>query len=76
MLTQIWTALIVMLLLRWLKLKAKLAWSLANLVALLRQQLFVYRDLWTWLNAPFEPPPLLAHQLALPWTAPPNWDTI
>jgi hypothetical protein len=75
-LTQIWTALIVMLLLRWLKLKAKFAWSLANLVALLRQQLFVYRDLWNWLNAPFEPPPLLAHQLALPWTAPANLDTI
>jgi hypothetical protein len=28
-------------------------------VALLRQQLFVYRDLFTWLNNPFEPPPAL-----------------
>jgi hypothetical protein len=27
------------------------------LVALLRQQLFVYRDLFAWLNQPFEPPP-------------------
>ena len=56
---QIWTALIAMLVLRWLKLKARFAWSLSNLVALLRQQLFVYRDLWTWLDSPFQPPPAL-----------------
>lgn len=56
---QIWTALITMLLLRLLKMKAKFAWSLANLVALLRHQLFVYRDLWTWIDQPFQPPPLL-----------------
>jgi hypothetical protein len=59
-LTQIWTALIVMLLLRWLMLKAQYGWSLSNLVALLRQQLFVYRDLWAWLDAPFEGPPAAA----------------
>jgi hypothetical protein len=29
---------------------------LSNLVALLRQQLFVYRDLWKWLAEPFCPP--------------------
>lgn len=57
--TQIWIALIAMLLLKYLKLKATYGWSLSNLVALLRQQLFVYRDLWTWLNCPFEPPPAL-----------------
>jgi len=55
--TQIWTALIVMLLLRWLMLKATYGWSLSNLVAMLRMQLFVYRDLQTWLNNPFEGPP-------------------
>jgi len=43
--TQVWTALIAMLLLRYLQLRAKFAWSLSNLAALLRQQLFVYRDL-------------------------------
>jgi Transposase DDE domain/Domain of unknown function (DUF4372) len=58
--TQIWTALIAMLILKYLKLKSTYDWSLSNLVALLRQQLFVYRDLWTWLNCPFEPPPALA----------------
>jgi len=57
--TQIWTALIAVLLLKYLQLKSKYAWSLSNLVALLRMNLFVYRDLWRWLDAPFtEPPPL------------------
>jgi Transposase DDE domain/Domain of unknown function (DUF4372) len=66
--TQIWTALIVMLLLRWLRLKSTYGWSLSNLIAMLRMQLFVYRDLWAWLNNPFEGPPQLAisEQLLLP----------
>jgi hypothetical protein len=55
---QIWTALIAMLLLKYMQLKARFGWSLSNLVALLRQQLFVYRDLWRWLNCPFEAPPI------------------
>ena len=68
---QIWTALIAMLLIRYLQLRATFGWSLSNLLALLRQQLFVYRDLWTWLNAPFQPPPVPVSvpqqlQLALP----------
>ena len=63
---QIWTALIAMLLLRYLQLRATFGWSLSNLVALLRHQLFVYRDLMTWLNQPFHPPPELAEQLLLP----------
>ena len=58
--TQIWTALIVMLLLRYLQLLSKIKWSLSNLVALLRQQLFVYRELTAWLNNPREGPPQLA----------------
>jgi hypothetical protein len=58
--TQIWTALIAMLILKYLKLKSTYGWSLSNLVALLRQQLFVYRNLWTWLDCPFEPPPVPA----------------
>ena len=57
--TQIWTALIAILLLRWLQLRSSFGWSLSNLVALLRQQLFVYRDLWTWLDNPFGDPPQL-----------------
>ena len=57
--TQIWTALIAMLVLKYLHLKSQYGWSLSNLVALLRQQLFVYRDLYLWLDAPFQAPPVL-----------------
>jgi hypothetical protein len=56
--TQIWTALIAMLLLKYLQLRSQRGWSLSNLVALLRWNLFTYRDLWTWLENPFETPPL------------------
>jgi hypothetical protein len=55
---QIWTALIALLLLKYLQLKARFGWSLSNLVALLRMNLFVYRDLWTWLDEPFAAPPV------------------
>lgn len=53
---QIWTALIAMLLLKYLQMRAALGWSLSMVVALLRQQLFVYRDLWRWLSDPLQPP--------------------
>ena len=52
--TQIWTALIALLAVKFLQLQAKFPWSLSRLIALLRQQLFVYRDLWRWLESPFE----------------------
>jgi hypothetical protein len=58
--TQIWTALIAMLILKYLQLRSKFSWSLSNLIALLRHQLFVYRDLFSWLDNPFEGPPALA----------------
>lgn len=57
--TQIWTALIAMLLLKYLQMRSTFAWSFSNLVALLRQQLFVYRDLMSWLNNPYQAPPAL-----------------
>jgi hypothetical protein len=57
--TQIWTALIAILIVKYLQLRSTFTWSLSNLVALLRQQLFVYRDLFTWLNDPFQAPPAL-----------------
>src|SRR5438046_9278413 len=53
---QIWTALITMLLLKYLQFKAKLGWALSNLVALLRWNLFTYRDLWAWIDDPYETP--------------------
>jgi len=71
--TQVWTALIAMLVLKYLQLKSTFCWSLSTLAALLRQQLFFYRDLWVWLDDPFEAPPALAgvhddaQQLAISW---------
>ena len=58
LLVQIWTALIAILILKYLQMKSSFGWSLSNLVALLRMNLFVYRDLWTWLNNPFTAPEL------------------
>ena len=66
---QIWTALIAVLLLKYLQWRARFGWSLSNLVALLRQQLFVYRPLWRWLDQPFEPPPLLELSPIQSWLA-------
>jgi hypothetical protein len=54
--TQLWTALIAMLMLKVMQLRATFGWSLSNLVAMLRMNLFTYRDLWDWLNAPFQTP--------------------
>lgn len=54
---QIWTALIAMLLLRYLQLISRFGWSLSNLVALLRMNLFTHRDLRAWLDKPFTVPP-------------------
>lgn len=65
---QIWTALIAVLILRYLQLLSKFPWSLSNLVALLRMNLFTHRDLWSWVNQPFEIPPVPyePEQLAFP----------
>jgi len=54
---QVWTALIAILLLKYLQLRSRFAWSLSNLVALLRMNLFTHRDLWKWLDQPFSGPP-------------------
>jgi hypothetical protein len=51
---QVWTALITMLVLKYLQMRTQFGWSLSNLVALLRMNLFTHRDLWVWLNKPFE----------------------
>jgi hypothetical protein len=55
--TQIWTALIAILLIRYLQFRSKCNLALCRLVALLRLNLFSYRNLWGWLNNPFETPP-------------------
>ena len=55
---QIWTALIALLLLKWLHHLSKASWSLSNLASLLRLNLFTYRDLFEWLHDPFHTPPI------------------
>lgn len=57
--TQIWTALIAVLLLKYLQFRSKWNLPLCRLVALLRLNLFSYRNLWDWLDDPFETPPEL-----------------
>ena len=57
-LIQIWTALIAILVLKYLKFCSTFGWSLSNLVAMLRYTLFTYRDLWQWIDNPYQPPPL------------------
>ncbi|HOK07861.1 MAG TPA: transposase, partial [Syntrophales bacterium] len=71
LLTQIWTALIAVLILKYLKFRSSFLWSLSNLVAMLRYNLFTYRDLWGWIDHPYEPPPVAVYQeqLTLNWTA-------
>jgi len=56
---QLWTALISLLLLKILKAMAKYAWSMSNLVAMLRFNLFTYRDLKQWLDDPVNTPPFV-----------------
>jgi IS4 transposase len=64
---QIWTALIAILLLKWLHHLSKAKWSLSNLASMLRLNLFTYRDLSAWLDNPFGTPPILpeSQQLTL-----------
>jgi len=67
---QIWTALIAMLLIKYLQFKSRFGWSLSNLVAFLRWNLFTYRNLWEWIDHPFDVLPLqpkpVQHVLSLP----------
>ena len=73
--SQLWTALICILLLKILQMRSSFGWSMSNLAVMLRFNLLTYRDLWLWLNAPYqtpvlEPPwrqPLLFEEIT--WTA-------
>lgn len=53
---QIWTALITILVLKYLKAISKYNWSLSNLIAILRMHLFAKTNLKYWLDTPFKPP--------------------
>ncbi len=64
---QIWTALIALLLLKYLHHLSKFGWSMSNMATMLRLNLFTYRALLEWLHDPFGQPPVTpAVQLTLP----------
>ncbi len=65
---QIWTALIALLLIKYLHFLSKARWSMSNMAALLRMNLFTYRSLRDWLDNPFGRPPetTIWEQLLLP----------
>lgn len=56
---QIWTALIALLLLKYLHHLSQFGWSMSNLATMLRLNLFTYRDLLEWLQNPFDHPPAI-----------------
>lgn len=65
---QIWTAMIALLLFKWLHHFSEAQWSFSNLVSMLRLNLFTYRDLMDWLHHPFTTEPVVPgpEQLFLP----------
>jgi hypothetical protein len=63
---QIWTALITILLIKFLQFKSKFNWSLSNLVAFLRWNLFSYRNLWDWIDSPFDVLPIIPRSVQYP----------
>jgi IS4 transposase len=67
---QIWTAFIAILLLKYLEVRSCYSRTLSNLAALLRLNLFFYRDLWEWIDNPTEPPLTVQEQeqMALSFT--------
>ena len=54
-LIQVWTAMITILLLKYLREVAKYNWNLSNLISFIRLNLFVKIDLTTWLDKPYNP---------------------
>lgn len=51
---QIWTAMITILILQYLKSRAKGSWHMSNLIATIRIHLMSHLDLWDWLQQCFE----------------------
>jgi hypothetical protein len=66
---QIWTALITLLVLKWLHYRSKSGWAFSILATMMRLNLFSYRDLFDWLDDPggIEPITPSPEQLDLPF---------
>lgn len=56
---QIWTALVSLLVIKWLHHLSKAGWSFPNMATMLRLNLFTYRALRAWLDEPYETPPIV-----------------
>jgi IS4 transposase len=56
---QIWTALVSLLVIKWLHHLSKAGWSFSNMATMLRLNLFTYRVLRAWLDEPYETPPIV-----------------
>ena len=48
------------------RLRSSFGWSLSNLAAMLRMNLLTYRDLWKWLDEPYEYPALEPLEYSMP----------
>lgn len=62
---QIWTALLALVLMKWLHFLSKADWSFSNLASLLRLNLFSYRHLRDWIDDPYGTPPVIPEPLQL-----------
>jgi hypothetical protein len=60
---QLWTALIAILLIKYMQFTSKYSWSLANLITAFRLYMMLHMDLWAWLDDPRneKPPPPYAY---------------
>ena len=56
---QLWTALISLLVLKWLHYLSQAGWSFVNMVMMFRLNLLTFRDLMAWLREPVKTPPLV-----------------
>lgn len=67
-LIQIWTALLAILVVKFMKMMSRFNWGISNLIALFRVNLLNRIDLWEWVHDPFKKPPEEAtvEQLFLP----------
>lgn len=56
-LIQIWTALLAILIIKFMKLMSQFNWGISNLIALFRVNLLNRIELWEWIHDPFKKPP-------------------
>ena len=56
---QIWTALVSLLVIKWLHHQSKAGWSFSNMATMLWLNIFTYRALRAWLDEPYETPPIV-----------------